>query len=141
MMRKATVLIEKALKGAGLKCQAIDLNEFSFVEAGFSGDNCTFKLRFISPDDDNDVKAMTEDFAKFPQNKLAAGYELINSLNRKYKYAKFTIDSNGAVSAQFDFPVRTSSETLGDEAIEIAIRFSKIIDDVYPDIMRVIYGS
>ena len=141
MMYQATQRIADEFEKAGLKHQARELGPLSFVEAGFTGENCTFRLRFISVDDDNDVKAMTEDFAKIPTARRDAGYRLLNELNREYKYFKFTMDDNGAVCAQYDFPVIVSAEEVGPIATEVALRCSKVVDDAYPRIMQVIWGS
>ena len=139
MVYQATKQIAKAFKDAGLKCGIQEVANFSFVEAGFTGKNCTFKLRFISVDDDNDVKAMTEDFAKYPESKFQNGYKMMNELSRTYKYFKFTMDDNGAVCAQYDFPVSLTSDAVGQVAVEIALRCMKIIDDAYPNIMKSIW--
>lgn len=139
MIYQATRLISDAFKEAGLKCGTQEVGPLSFVEAGFTGSNCTFKLRFISTDNDNDVKAMTEDFAKYPEGKFQNGYKMMNELSRTYKYFKFTMDDSGAVCAQFDFPVSLSKEDVGKVAVELAVRCMKIVDDAYPKIMKSIW--
>lgn len=139
-MFKATTLIEKEFKKSGIKCSTHEISSFSFVEAGFTGENCTFKLRFISTDNDNDVKVLTEDLVKIPSNKLDSAYKVINSFNAKYKYAKFSVSSSNAVTAEYDFAVATPSEAVGPIAVETALRFAKIVDDGYPEIMRVVWG-
>ena len=138
-MFNATPVVESALKNAGLKCQAIDLGELSFVQAGFTGENCTVSLRFISADNDNDVKVMTEDIAKVNSAKQDRMYVVLNNLNVKYKYVKFTMDDNGGVCAQYDVPISVG-DCLGAVALEIALRFAKIVDDAYPEIMKIIWG-
>ena len=141
MMYQATQRIADAFTGASIKHQAQELGPLSFVEAGFTGDNCTFRLRFISLDDDNDVKAMTEDFAKIPEARRDAGCRLMNRLNREYKFFKFTMDDKGAVCVQYDFPVTVSEEEVGAIALEVALRCAKVVDDAYPKIMQVIWGT
>lgn len=141
MIYKATKAIDAAFKENGLKHKVNEQPSFSAVEAGFSGDNCTFTVHFVSQDDDCDVKVLTQDFAKFPGNKLTAGYEIINSLNKKYRYAKFVLDpSDGGVHAEYDFPVKLNIPTVKEVAVEIALRFMKIIDDAYPEIMKAIWS-
>lgn len=139
MVYQATKLIADAFKGAGPKYGVQEVGSLSFVELGFTGNNCTFKLRFISADDDNDVKVMTEDFAKYPENKFENGYKLMNELSRTYKYYKFTMDDKGGVCAQYDFPVSLPTDAIGKVAIELALRCAKIIDDVYPMVMKSIW--
>lgn len=140
-MFNATNLIERALTERGIKCAKRDLTKLSFVEVGFTGENCTIKTRFISTSDDNDVKVLTDDLAIIPKAKREAGFVLINELNATYKFAKFTISEKGAVTAQYDFPNCTLSSELGNIAFEIAIRFSKIVDDIYPMLMKTIWSN
>lgn len=138
-MFNATPIVEAALKKAGLKCHALDLGELSFVEAGFTGENTTTKIRFISSDNDNDIKVMTENIAKVNPAKRDRMYAILNSLNCKYKFAKFTMDDNGGVCAQYDVPI-SIGDSLEAVALEIALRFAKIVDDAYPEIMKEIWG-
>lgn len=139
MIYQATKAISDAFKDAGLKCGVQEVDSFSFVEAGFTVENCTFKLFFISTDDDNDVKAVTEDFAKYPESKFQSGYKMMNELSQTYKYLKFIMDDKGAVRAQFDFPASLSTEAVGKVAVEIALRCMSIVDDAYPKIMKSIW--
>ena len=139
-MYQATVAIEKAFVDHGLRCAAKETASLSFVELNMTGDNTSVLIRFISTDNNNDVKVMTADFAKFPQKKLADGYELANELSREYKYMKFTIDNDGDMCAQYDFPVQISNECLGPVALEILMRCAKIIDDCYPKVMKTLWG-
>lgn len=139
-MYKATTMIEAALKERGLKCISMDMRIFSFVELGFSGDNCTFKMRFISDDDGNDVKMLTDNICKVPKEKLPEAYALVNEMNRTYKYLKFSLDNEGNFTAQYDLLVSTSDSELPDAAFEVTVRTSKIVDDVYPKIMKLIWS-
>ena len=141
MIYQATQLIADAFAEFGLKHQVLEAGPLSLVEMGFTGDNCTFRLRFISMDEDNDVKAMTEDLVKIPEARRAAAYALMNELSREYKYFKFTMDERGGVCAQYDIPMSVKSEDLGGIAVEIALRCSQIVDNAYPRIMQVIWGS
>ncbi|MBR5095031.1 MAG: YbjN domain-containing protein [Oscillospiraceae bacterium] len=140
MIYKATNLIATEFRNNGLKFATRELQNFSFLEAGFNGKNCSVTLRFISTDNDNDVKVLSEDFVKFPEGARERGFRLLNAMNRKYKYVKFTMDEkDGGVSAQFDFPLRLADAQVGPVAVEIALRFAKIVDDSYPEFMQGIW--
>ena len=141
MIYKATKLVAAAFEQENLKHAVRETEAFSFVDASFTGNNCTVRIRFINSDDDNDVKVLTENFAKFPASKRAKGLELINDLNRHYKYVKFAIDDDGDLTAQYDLPVSADDENLGKMVIEIAMRCAKIVDDSYPKIMQSIWGA
>ena len=133
-------LIKKEFEKAGLKHQVQQLGPLDFLEAGFSGDNATVKIRVIAVDNDSEVKVMSDDFAKFPGAKLEVGYKLTNQLNRKYKFIKFTIDNDGDLSAQWDLPDSVPSELVGKVAMEIVLRMFKIIDDAYPEVMKAVWA-
>ena len=139
-MFNATCVIETELKKAGFKCHIQDAGELSYVEAGFSGATVVFTIRFISVDNDNDVRIMTNDFAKIISGKTDKILVLLNRLNREYRYAKFTVSDDEGIFIQYDVPSQIESSSLGAIALEIAIRFAKIIDDVYPMIMKEIWG-
>ena len=142
MAHKATDLIAAEFTGTGLKFTTGEIQSISFVEAGFNGKNSSVTIRFISVDEDNDVKVLTEDFIKVPDAARDRMYRIINQQNRKYKYVKFTMDEqDGGISAQYDFPLRLADEEVGPVAVEIALRFAKIVDDSYSDFMQSIWGG
>ena len=141
MIYKATKLIQREFKQAGIKSTTREIGELSFVEAAFTGKNCNVTIRFISTDDDYDVKALTDNFAKYPTQRLAKGLEIINNLNKKYRYAKFTISpQEGYVTAEYDFPTTIKEESVGTIATEIVLRFAQIVDDAYPEIMQSVWA-
>ena len=140
MIHPATERIAMKFEEFELKYTVEEVGPLSFVSAAFSGKHCNVRMRMISTDEDNDVKVLTEDLARFPEDKLMQGYELINALNCRFRYAKFEIDSDGDVTAQYDIPQRTSTEDLGDVALEIAMRLSQIVDESYPEIMKAIWA-
>ncbi len=112
----------------------------TYIESGFSGNNTTFKVRVISMESSNEIKIMSEDFAKVPPAKLSNAYELICDLNSKYRFAKFTIDKNGGICAQWDMVDNIPFVAIGKVAIEIVLRMWNIIDDAYPEIMKMLWA-
>ena len=140
MIYKATKLIQTQFKDAGIKCNARELGNFSMVEAAFTGKNCNVTIRFVSVDNGNGVKALTDNFAKYSKQRLAKGYEIVNSLNQKYKYAKFTMTKDGDICAEYDFPTTIKEEAVGTIAVEIVLRFAQIVDEAYPEIMQSVWS-
>lgn len=140
-MFRATQEIEAAFKNNDWKCTPVDLGKISYVEAGFNGDNCTVKVRFISTDDDNDAKILTDNIAVIPASKRDSARVLLCELNSTYRYVKFTLDSDNAITASYDLPLNMSRECLGAVAIEMATRFLSIVDDAYPQIMRMLWAG
>ncbi len=112
----------------------------SRVIAGISGDYCRYSIQFISSDDDNDVSIRVFDLAKFPAEMLVPVLRTVNDINCKYKYVKFCVDrEDRSISAQYDMPVRTDDP--GKSAKMLFHVFIQIIDDVFPVLMRVIWGN
>ena len=142
MAHKATGLIASEFTRSSLKFASRELQNFSYIEAGFNGNNGSVTIRFISVDEDNDVKVLTEDFVKFPTSARDRAYRILNTLNRKYKYVKFTMDErDGGISAQYDFPLRLADHEVGPVAVELALRFAKIVDDCLPEFNQAIWGK
>lgn len=140
MVYHATEIIAAKFDEMDLKYSIREAGTLSLVELFIGGENVNVKFNFISFDNDNDVKVLTGSFAKFPESKLSVGYKLINDLNKEYKCLKFTIDSDGDVSAQYDFPLRTTDESLSEFAGEMLARFVKSINDCYPKIMKTVWS-
>ncbi len=140
MVYKATNLIAAAFDEKGIKYKIEETESLSFVKVGFTGDNLSVVSNLISTDNDNDVKIMTTNFAKFPEGKIEKGYEVVNQLNNKYRFAKFTIDSSGNVAAQYDLPVSTPDADVAALCVELVLRFAKIVDGAYPDVMKAIWS-
>ncbi len=136
-----TVLIAEAFEAHGLKHSVEETPVFSYLEAGFSGKNITgVKVRFVSVDEESEVKVITDGFAKYPEDRKDKGYCVMNRMNDKFKYAKFVLNDRGDVHAEYDIPRSVSDENLGEIAVEIALRFASIIDNAYPEIMQSIWG-
>lgn len=133
-------LIAEELERISWKFQKTTAGPLNVIETGVSGDNMSVKIRLISLREDEEFKILSEDFAKIPQEKLAAGYQLINKMNRTYKFVKFTIDDDGDVSCQWDLPTSLPNEVVGKLGVEIVMRMSNIIDNAYPEFMKLIWA-
>ena len=124
----------------GLKHQTLSVGSLNVIEGGFTGDNCTVKIRVVAVENESEIKVLSENFAKIPAQKQNEGYSLINALNKKYKYVKFVMDDSGEVCAQWDVLDTIPAETLGMVVVEVVVRMSRIIDDAYPEIMKMIWS-
>ena len=141
MIHKATQIIENALKAKGLSYQVHELGDMSVIDCGFGGENCSVRVSFVSSDEDCDVKILSLPIAKYPKARLSEGYELINSLNAKYRFVKWVLDKDGDIHVEFDMLSGTPPVILGDLALEVFLRMVKIVDDAYPVIMRKIWSE
>lgn len=139
MVYAATRKIEESFKSNNIKCRVNETQNTSAVEAGFSGENVKgLIVRFISTDNDNDVAVRVFEVAKAPENKRAAVLETINALQRRFRYASFTLDDDGDVNMAYDMPVRTGN--VGDIAVEMFVRIVDIADKAYPELMKAIWA-
>lgn len=136
-MLQTLKMIEQDLQKAGLKCTCTEFGKISYVEMGFKLKSTILRLRFISTKESKDIKVMTDDLAIFPEPRRAETLKLLNDMNAKYKFFKFTMDAQGAVCAQYDIPLAiTEGDSIGPVAVELALRCASIVDDVYPIIMH-----
>ena len=139
-MFAATKRIYNALKAKeGLKVFTEENEKSSEVWLQFpvkSGGN--YRIKFISTDDDNDVAVRVFGLLRVDDTQKAKILETLNALNVKYRYVKFCCDNDGDVNIEYDYPVR--SENPENSAEEIVIRFVKIIDVAYPQLMHALWS-
>jgi len=139
MAFKATKAIAAAFDEAGLKYSIIEPGGSSAVKAVFGGDNYdSATVHYISSDDDNDVKVVILSFVKVPASKREKVIMVLNDMNNKYRYLKFVMSEDNDVRVEYDFPLKITNP--GDVAVEILIRMMKILDDVYPELMKAIWS-
>ena len=139
MVYKATKAIAEALEAKGIKYSVNELSKSSNVKVGVSGKNVShFDIRFISSDDDNDVSVRVYSLVKVPEAKLETMLEKLNEMNDQYRYARFHVDSDNEVTVSFDMALCV--DNVGDIAFELVARLMKIVDDSYPDLMKIIWS-
>lgn len=139
MIHNATKAIEQVFHDADLKYTVREIEKVSFLEAGLaSHQGIQSPIRFLSSDDDNDVAVRISPLVRVPENKTGEILKLINGYHSRYRYIRFCLDSDNDLIAGYDLAVK--AENIGETALEIFIRFSQILDDVYPEIMRVIWS-
>lgn len=129
MIYQASKAIESALKAQNLNCDVMEGPDSSAVVTGFdlkSGDAAT--IHFISMNDNNDVAIRVFHFAKGDPAKLAA---VVNDLNCKFRYAKFTL-RDGEVCVELDVPQETTD--VGKVAFELLVRSLDIMSDAAADL-------
>ena len=75
-------------------------------------------------------------FSSCPPDHREALLPVINDFNAKCRWMKLVIMPDGAVNMRADAVV--SEETAGAVCVELFIRIMKSVDDVYPQIMKVL---
>ena len=139
---KATVLVRKHFEEIGLKNVRTDVtNDFSVVIVGFSAEKAPGRdFFFFSSDNDNDVKVRCEPIASIPPEKKLQALRIINNYTSDKAFAGLSIDENNRLRIGFDIPIESSDATVGPIAYEFMVRSVNIIDDIYPDIMKLIWS-
>lgn len=139
-MHQSIQEIKNAFDQADLKCKVREVDNQWVLEAGIKGKQCSYDVLYISSDEkNNDVAVRIFGLVKYPKEKYSKALIMSNKLQSQYRFFKFTLDTrNGDFDISYDFPIET--QNIGKCAVEMLIRIMKIIDDVYPDIMRSIWG-
>ena len=124
-----------------VKFHVINMHGQEEVLAGFSVDNGPkVIMKFISRDNDNDVAARIFGLvSNTPREKHPRVLETCNILNRKIRYMKFYLDNDGDINVEYDFPVKSSDECIGEMAFEIFIRTMQILDAEYEIFTKALY--
>lgn len=138
---KGTNLIAGTFEKCGVKFDVVNNHRSEQLLAGFSVDcGPNVIMRFISRDDDNDVAARIFGLiSNTPKDKRYRVMEACNVLNHKIRYMKFYLDTDGDINAEYDFPVHTPDEGIGEMAFEIFVRMMKILDSEYSIFMKALY--
>lgn len=98
----------------------------------------SYKIRFISHDDDNDVSVRIYELLSVEEDQYAAILKAINKLNSKYRYVKFVLDKDGDINVEYDYLMRCPDPAAS--AMELVIRIVKIVDESYPELMRALFA-
>lgn len=140
---KATNLIAETFEKRGVKFDVVNHHGSEQLLAGFSV-NCgpNVIMRFISCDNDNDVAARIFGLiANTPKEKRSRVMEACNVLNHKIRYMKFYLDADGDINVEYDFPVHTLDDGIGEMAFEIFVRMMQILDSEYSIFMKALYSE
>lgn len=133
-------LVQQEMDKAGLKYRTGTAGRLQYIELSFSGDHLSVIIRVITTAEGSEFKVMSEDFGKFPPEKIPDAYVLANHLCRKFKFAKFTVDDDGDICAQWDMPDNVPASAVGPVITEVVLRLFNIIDDAYPETMKAIWS-
>lgn len=86
------------------------------------------------------VQCRTLWFSQANDDKYADVLNVINELNREYRFIKISMDpSDGEIICEYDFHI--NPETVGDDAFRVVATISLLCDTVYPRIMKKLWGE
>lgn len=98
----------------------------------------SISLHFAFGGDGCSVCIFSLGIVRTPEGKLAEMLALLNQLNREYRWGKFYLDKDNDVTCQGDAILCEANAA--EECFELLVRFISIIDEVYPKLMKVIWG-
>ncbi len=139
----ATKIIAKAFEEHGAKFEVIAHHGMEQLVTGFHVRSGPYVImRFINCDNDNDIKAgIFGLISNTPEDKRHRLMEACNILNRKVHYMKFNVDSDGDINMEYDFPVSSGDDCIGEMAFEIFVRAMSILDSEYDIFMKALYSD
>lgn len=139
----ATNLIAETFEKKGVKFDVVSYCGNEQLLAGFPiecGPNVI--MRFISRDNDNDVAARIFGLiSNTPKEKRSRVMEACNVLNHKIRYMKFYLDNDGDINVEYDFPVHSPDDGIGEMAFEMFIRMMQILNSEYSIFMKALYSE
>lgn len=140
-MFKATKLIAEALDKADLKYRTDENEKMSLVRVSMNNKTSSEEIYyFVSENDNNDVVIRSNPIVSVPPEKMDDMLDIINDCNTRFRYARFFIDKDGDVTIQVDVPTESTDADVGPVAVELLVRLTKIYDDVYPQLMKCVWG-
>ncbi|MBO4689032.1 MAG: YbjN domain-containing protein [Clostridiales bacterium] len=99
----------------------------------------TQRLIIHFDDDEEGVAIRAFEIAKFPEEKLDAMYKLVNTLNDRFRWIKFTVDEKDfTITAADDAVIQIDS--CAQEVMQCSMQMLGIIDKAYADIMKGIFS-
>lgn len=107
------------------------------VSFGVAGENFNGLRFFVLFDNDASAQIMCH-VCKFSSDKNLPIRQVVNQLNIKYRWTKFSASSSGIVGVTVD--VEATENTASDVIFHNLCRMNTIVDKAYPVLMKVIYS-
>lgn len=106
----------------------------------YSSENIpSIRMRFFFDQDCRDVAIRVFDLVKVPEAKLDVLLKAVNAVNRRFRFAKFVLDTDdNSIQAELDAVFR--SHDVGDICLELMARCVNICDEAYPDLMKALWA-
>ena len=97
-------------------------------------------VEFTSFDNDNDVTIRISDLISFiPKEKRVRVIEACNIVNSRIRYLRFYVDGYGDLNVEYDLPLATSDESVGEAAVELFYHIKNVLDEEYHTFVKALY--
>lgn len=139
MYQMTTKIYETLKQNANLKVFTEEVGNSSSVWLQFGIKNGgSYRIRFINTDNDNDVAVRIFGLVSVDESRREKVLPVLNKLNAKYRFVKFLMAEDGDINVEYDYLVADPNPAAS--AMELIARIVKIVDDVYPELMRAMWA-
>ena len=126
-MNSAINEIHKAFEKAGLKHDVQEIAGKAILFTGMTGNSSTYRFFFVKEGDiGNDVALRIHNISHCSKSQVDRAREVLNKLQLQYRFLRFTIDDDGDINGEYDFP--TTYEDIGKGAVEMCLRLVLLLD-------------
>lgn len=140
MIYPASLAIRDFFQAKNINCTIIEPNNLSAVVVGFTGRNVkNILVHFISVNEHNDVSVRIPVLTNVPLDKRSAALNYLNEANIRFRYIKLSLMPGGEVTLTCDVP--DSVTNVGEVCFELFIRITRIVEEVYPQLMKTIWAD
>lgn len=134
-MNEAINKIHKAFEKAGLKHDVQEIDDKAVLMTGMTGKGDNYRFFFIKDGDaGNDVALRIPQVGHCSEYQIEQAREELNKLQLQFRFLRFTIDKDGDINGEYDFPL--TYEDIGNGAVEMALRLTMILDECSPRLKR-----
>ena len=109
------------------------------LRCGISGKDAQYTLTFVFDENGHTVCIRVFDLINVPDSKRFQMLELINTLNRDYRWTRFFLSKDSKMQVQIDHMIDGGKGP--QHMVELMIRLMRIVDDIYPRLMKLIWGG
>lgn len=138
-MFKPILEIMSTYDARNIKYRLDEQETATLLHVPINGKYSFYEILVISNDDENDFTLRIQPLVRVPEDKAEAVLRVVNDINARFRFVKFYLDKSHDVCMQWDSPV--SGQNAGEMCFEITARAMSIINTVYPEIMKVIWGT
>lgn len=138
MTNAAAKLFISYLEAKEMKYSVVN-EERAVIRVGWNLEGTTLGVFFMFDENGTSVHIEGHDFLTFTKDKCDKMYKICNDLNRKYRWVKFTVDVEKSV-AVVECDAVIQLDTCAEEAVELMLRMTNIVEDAYPIIMKALWA-
>lgn len=139
-MKENTRLFTAELSRRGYKYSVTERDDKAdVVSAKFRAENSSgIEVKIFLSMDGGDIAVRCFSLITVPDSRRAAVLEALNSIMDEYRWVRLYLDEDKELTAAIDASVTRAS--VGDVATELMLRAANIVDEVFPRVMRAMWG-